>query len=468
MPTSSSHRLLDIEWPDFGGGELPPSAGAAELVGRIERVRGRMEERGLSHLVVYADREHFANLAYLTGFDPRFEEALLVLGRDRSPLLLVGNECVGRLTVSPLHETGELRSELYQPLSLLSQSRDRSRLLGEILVAEGISLRGVVGCAGWKYFGEDEHPAAWKCMEIPSYIVDTLRSLAGADGVVNATGIFMHPADGLRTTCSPSEIAFFEHANVLSSESVKRVIHGLEDGMTDFDVAKRLEYNGLPLSCHVGMKTAGNRHIGLASPAGTVVRRGDPFSTNFGYWGSNICRVGWVAEDASDLPEAARDYVEAFAGPYVEAMGEWYRNLRIGTPGGDLAELIQRLLPFEDFAISLNPGHLIHLDEWLSSPIYDGSPHPLRSGMYLQADVIPRSPVYFGTRMEDGVVLADEGLRRELEEHYPGCYSRCQKRRDFMTDVLGYELPEEVLPLSNIPALVAPFLLRPERVLALS
>ena len=33
----------------------------------------------LSAAVIYADREHFANLAYLTGFEPRFEEALAII-----------------------------------------------------------------------------------------------------------------------------------------------------------------------------------------------------------------------------------------------------------------------------------------------------------------------------------------------------------------------------------------------------
>jgi len=36
-----------------------------------------------------------------------------------------------------------------------------------------------------------------------------------------------------------------------------------------------------------------------------------------------------------------------------------------------------------------------------------------------------------------------------------------------MTDVLGIPLPEEILPLSNIPALVPPFFLNPHMVLAL-
>jgi len=30
-------------------------------------------------LVVYADREHSATISWLTGFDPRFEEAILVI-----------------------------------------------------------------------------------------------------------------------------------------------------------------------------------------------------------------------------------------------------------------------------------------------------------------------------------------------------------------------------------------------------
>ena len=54
-----------------------------------------MAARRYDHLVVWGDREHSANLAYLTGFDPRFEEALLIVGTSGDPALLVGNECYG-------------------------------------------------------------------------------------------------------------------------------------------------------------------------------------------------------------------------------------------------------------------------------------------------------------------------------------------------------------------------------------
>jgi hypothetical protein len=215
------------------------------------------------------------------------------------------------------------------------------------------------------------------------------------------------------------------------------------------------------------MGTGDTHHLGLASPMGATIRRGDPLGTNLSYWGSNSCRAGWVASSAGDLPPEARDYVENFAGTYFAVIAEWYSLLRIGTPGDALARLVDEQLPFDQFGITLNAGHLIHLDEWLSSPIYLGSDLPLRSGMAIQVDVIPSSPVYFSTRMEDGVVLADNGLRAQLRAGYPECFARCQKRREFMIDVLGILLPEEVLPLANIPAVVPPFFLEPNVVLAL-
>ena len=50
---------------------------------------------GCDWLAVYADREHLANIAFLTGFEPRFEEALFVLGAGDRRVLIVGNESHG-------------------------------------------------------------------------------------------------------------------------------------------------------------------------------------------------------------------------------------------------------------------------------------------------------------------------------------------------------------------------------------
>jgi Xaa-Pro aminopeptidase len=461
-------RLVEVDWPDFGRGERPLPPTADELQDRIDALRAAMAQGGLTHAVVYGDREHFANLAFLTAFDPRFEEALLVVSERAHPLLLVGNECHGYLTVSPLHVAGRMRNERYQPFSLLNQPRGDSRRLAEILADEDIGPESRVGCVGWKYFTDAEHDDARHAVDLPAYIADTLRGLAGRERVVNATDLLMHPDHGLRTFCSPSEIAYFEYTNVLASDGMRRLLFGVRDGMRDHDLAVLAGFNGEPLGCHMTLVTGDNRERGLSGPIGARVRRGDPLATNICYWGSNICRAGWVAAGPADLPEAARDYVAAFAGPYFEVMAEWFALLRIGTPGGTLAALVAEKLPFAAFGIFLNAGHLIHLDEWVSSPIFPGSEVALHSGMAIQVDVIPSSPVYFSTRMEDGVVLADASLRARLREAYPDCYERCQKRRAFMASVLGIELADEVLPLSNMPTFVPPFFLAPSTLLALA
>lgn len=459
-------RLIDVEWPRFGVAERPPRVEASELEGRLTALRAGMASEGLTHVIVYADREHFANMAYLTNYDPRFEEAILIVAREGNPLLLVGNEGEGYLGVSPLHTARKLRSERFQPFSLLNQPRDASRTIRDIFAGEGIGAAARVGCIGWKYFADSEHPDGAHAIDLPSYLVDTLRDLAGRGAVVNVTALMMHPGYGLRARCSPSEIAYFEYTSVLASEGMKRMLFGLRPGMIDTELASLCGYNGEPLSCHMTLVTEANRNLGLSGPVGAHIASGSPLATNIAYWGSNVCRAGWVAQSAEDLEPAASDYVEAFAGPYFAVMAEWFGLLKIGTPGGKLSALISEKLPFDRFGIFLNPGHLIHLDEWMSSPIYAGSDVPLRSGMAIQVDVIPSSPTYFSTRMEDGIVLADAELRRSLKTLYPACFARCQERRAFMIDVLGIDLPEEVLPLSNIPTIVAPFFLRPNQIFA--
>ena len=118
-------RLAEISLPDFGMSGEMPTIPAEIYRDRLERLRARADEHGYDQLVVYADREHSANLAYLTGFDPRFEEAMLVVNTTGEPAILVGNECYAMAGAAPL----EMRRHLFQDFSLPGQPRDRSARL---------------------------------------------------------------------------------------------------------------------------------------------------------------------------------------------------------------------------------------------------------------------------------------------------------------------------------------------------
>jgi hypothetical protein len=452
-------RLAAIDLPAFGQPVTRPELPAARYPERIELLRARMARRGHDRLVVWADREHSAGLAFLSGFDPRFEEAILVLGPEGEPAILVGNECFGTAGAAPL----PMRRHLLQDLSLPSQPRDRSRPLAEILADEGIVPGASVGVVGWKTYADRA------TIEAPAFLVDELRRLTGPGGTVeSASDLLIDPADGLRIINDVDQLAVFEWASTQTSGGIRSLLTGLRPGLTEREAVRLLDWNGSPLSCHLMLSAGPRAALGLLSPGDRVIERGDPFTVAFGIWGALTCRAGFVVEDAAELPAGIRDYVERLVGPYVAAVAEWYGALRVGVTGGELQAIVDRRLGDPFFGIFLNPGHQIHLDEWVNSPIWPGSTIPLRSGMAFQVDIIPatRSP-YFTANIEDGIALADAPLREALAAAYPGAWARIEARRRFMAESLGILLHPDVLPFSNLPAYLPPFLLRPDRAMTL-
>jgi Xaa-Pro aminopeptidase len=452
-------RLAAIDLPDFGMPAEAPELPASLYATRLERLRARAAHAGFDRLVVYADREHSANLSYLTGFDPRFEEAVLIVGGDGEPAIMVGNESWGTAGAAPL----PMRRHRFQDLSLPSQPRDRSQPLGEILREEGIRAATRVGVIGWKTYASPE------TIEAPAFLVDELRRLVDPGGTVtNAGHLLIDPADGLRVINEVEQLAAFEYAASQTSRGVRDLLFGLRPGMTEAEAVQLLHWNGMPLSCHL-MLTAGPRAtFGLLSPGTRPIERGDRFTVAFGIWGALNCRAGFVVEDADELPAGIRDYVDRLVGPYFEAVAEWYGALHVGQRGGVLQAIVDRRLGDPFFGIFLNPGHQIHLDEWINSPFSPGSQTELRSGMAFQVDVIPATGTdYFTTNIEDGIALADEELRAAFADAYPAAWGRIEGRRAFMADALGIELHADVLPFSNIPAYLPPFLLAPGRAMTL-
>lgn len=451
-------ELAEIGLPDFGLPVAEPAVPAATYQGRLAAAADATAAAGLDALLVYADREHFANLSYLTRFDPRFEEALLILVPGEKPVLLVGNEGEAYAAIVPV----EVELIRYQSFSLVSQPRADSRPLGAILAGARIGGSGArrVGIAGWKCFGLEDEERARSWIEAPAYLVEELRAL-GCEPV-NASALFVRPGQGLRLISDIDQIACFEFAAAHGSAAMGRLLAGVRPGMTEHEAFSLFRPIGLPFSYHPMVLSGERTALGLASSSGRALRRGDPMSAGLGYWGSNIARGGFLAGSADDLPAAAADYVERLVAPYFACACEWYETIGIGVTGGELSDLVQRHLGDPFFGVRLNPGHFIHLDEWPSSPVFPGSTVALQSGMTLQLDIIPATgTAYHTTNIEDGVALADDAARAELAARYPGLWQRVGRRRSFMAGALGIKLRPEVLPMSNLAGYLPPYWLAP-------
>lgn len=447
--------LKSVILPEFGEPTLMPTLPRATYEARIATLLDRASAARLDAIVVYGDREHSANIAFLSGYDPRFEEALLVVVPGRTPSLLIGNEGWGYAELCD----GPYERVLYQTFSLPSQPRDRSPALSAILAACGIKSGQRIGAIGWKPFGAGDHGFDENTLDLPAFVADTLRKVAGDwRRVVNGADLLMHPGTGTRAINDADQLAAFEFAATFSSQGVRNVLAGIEPGMTELEAARLMGMNGLPHCCHP-MLTAGRRaRYGLPSPSLDVIKRGDPVTTAYGLQGALTCRAGFLVEDAKELPADIRDYVEKLVAPYFAAVVDWYETIGIGVPGDALWRAVHERIGDPFFGVGLNPGHLIHIDEWMHSPIFSGSDIPLRSGMALQVDIIPATGTpWFTSNIEDGIALADEPLREEISARYPEAWGRIQARRTFMTDVLGIRLKPEVLPFSNLAAFLPPY-----------
>lgn len=452
-------ELAAIELPEFGIPTVQPMVTGDTYAARIALARERAAAANLDALVVYGDREHFANLTYLTGYDPRFEEALLILVPGRDAQLVVGLEGWGYAELSP----APIQRVLYRSFSLLGMPRAGNPTLTEIFQNAGIDSVQRIGLVGWKYFDarETASPNSW--IEVPAFITDVLRELSGDTArVVNATALFMNPTDGLRIINEVDQLAAFEFSATWASQAVRNVLFSAQPGQTEVELSQQMKLPSLPLAVHTMLSAGSRAAYGLPSASMNVIERGQYLTTAVGLWGALTARGGFLVESADELPGLIKDYVEKLVMPYFATAAAWYETIGIGVTGGEIYRLVHERLGDPFFGVGLNPGHYIHLDEWVNSPIFEGSDIPLRSGMALQIDIIPATgSAYFSTNIEDGIALADEGLRADFAEKYPEAWGRIQARRRFMADRLGIHLKPEVLHFSNIPGYLPPYILSP-------
>ena len=456
-------ELTKVSLPDFGMPLIEPVLTKAIHEQRIQRLRKLMTQKQLDVVIVYGDREHNANTTYLCGYDPRFEESIFIIGKTGEPALLIGNEGWGYAELAPL----PIRRILFQSLSLLGQDRSRSKRLNTIFTEEGISAKTKVGVAGWKYFSEVEFDNPEFQFEVPHYIIDTLQQIIDdRNKVTNVNDLFMNPVDGLRIINEAEQLAAFEFAASHTSVGLRNVLFGIKPGMTELEAASLMNISGLPHSAHT-MLTCGRRaKYGLPSPSTDIIKIGNPFTMALSYWGALNARAGWFVHDETELPGGVKDYVQKLAIPYFRAVVKWYEHIGIGVTGGELYDIVHGEIGDPFFGVTLNPGHYIHIDEWVHSPVTKGSSIKLKSGMAMQVDIIPGTGSEYHTiNIEDGIALADETLRQELAQKFPDAWQRIQARRKFMKDVIGINLKPEVLPFSNIPAYLPPFILSGDKVL---
>lgn len=422
---------------------------------RLTKVLAGMAKNQLDTIIVYADKEHGSNFEYLTGFIPRFEEALLVLKADGQAYLLLGNENVKMASHARLKNT-----VIHVPyFSLPNQPMDGERLLEDVFKEVGLAQASKVGVVGWKLFKSSLY-GNQKMFDLPYYVMDALQqTVSNREVLVNGTELFIGDAEGVRTVNNGNELAHYEYGANLASTCMLRTLNAVQVGKRESDLGALLSAEGQNHSV-VTIAAAGQRfQQANIYPTHKTLQLGDKLSLTTAFKGGLSSRAGYVAKHQSDLPEAEQDYLERVALPYAKAVATWLETAKVGVTGDQLYQAIEDVLPKSQYGWSLNPGHFVADEEWLGSPIYAGSEVLLTSGMLFQVDIIPSVPGYAGVSMEEAVAIVNQSLRDELKTDYPELWERIQLRRDYLINVLGIKLSDDILPVSNTVGYLRPYLL---------
>ncbi len=286
--------LRHVEFPVF---DIPINIPVVSEVEYVERNRALLELAGTDWVAVYGDREHNASLIYLTGFDPRFEEALLLLGPGGRRYLLVGNEGIVHAQVAGL----PVEVVLYQPFSLMSQPRGDSPILDELLAGLNLAAGATVGFVGWKYFedGEEEVEDVQTPAYVPAFLTRIFDQVTGVPSV-DVTHVLMNPVNGLRTVVTAAEIARLEWGAARASAAILRVVRNARPGMTELEAIGAMGYQGEPMTCHPILAASDWTLNGLRSPSARRLAKGDAITCGIGYWGGLSCRAGLLTDTVDD------------------------------------------------------------------------------------------------------------------------------------------------------------------------
>ena len=165
--------------------ELPD----AILDARIARVREAMGAAGLEKLLVYTNNTRPAGVSWLTGFVPYWSEALLVVSRDRGPVL-----------VAALSHR-------------VKRWIERTSRVAEVMHSPRIGFAAAVMIAAWK---ADAAVGIPDLEGLPAGVVDDLREGGPRLILSDATALFAP----LRATADPAEIALAMKAAAIAQRAL--------------------------------------------------------------------------------------------------------------------------------------------------------------------------------------------------------------------------------------------------------
>lgn len=183
--------------------------------------------------------------------------------------------------------------------SLINQPGRDDKSLAALLKEAGLEEGKRTGIAGWKMFTSPIEKNE-KMYEVPSFITDAIRDIAGDGNMTNETGLFIGKG-GVRTTNNANEIAHYEFGAALASDCMLDAMDLIDEGVTEMELGDRLVRYGQHTSV-VTIAASGPRFVrGNMYPTENRIKVGDAgWHGGLSYAGGNallslLCQLArWI------------------------------------------------------------------------------------------------------------------------------------------------------------------------------
>lgn len=247
---------------------------------------------------------------------------------------------------------------------------------------------------------------------------DQYLSVADYNAWTGAVGAKFVPAggllDGLRTYKDAEELDRMVKAQRISEQALEEILTFIKPGVTEKEIAARLEYDMLrfgaeKMSFDPIVASGPNGSMPHAIPSGKKVEKGEFITMDFG------CKFGGYCSDMTRtvaLGQPGEEMVKVY-NTVLEAQLAGIAAARAGAVGADVHQVAAKVIADAGYGeyfghgLGHSLGIEIHEEPRFSptwnKPIGAGAALSVEPGIYL--------PGRFGVRIEDVVVLTQEGCQ---------------------------------------------------------
>ncbi|HHT9139606.1 MAG TPA: M24 family metallopeptidase [Candidatus Tripitaka californicus] len=344
---------------------------------RLRRLRQKVIKKGLDGLVI----TKLPNVRYMSGFTG--SEALILLTRDRFIFL------------TDFRYIEQAQGEC-KDLEIVERKRSPMKALGNLVKKQGLKVLGF----------ESEALSFAQYAELKGLA----RKVIPVKGMV----------EEMREVKEEEEINRLKGAIKIAEEAFKKVLKGIRPGLTDKQIANRLEFDmkeagaegaAFNTICVVGER-ASQPH---ALPSGVAVRPGNSLLIDWGarwrLYNSDLTRVVFLNRITSQAKKIYRIV--------KKAQGLAIEKIREGVSAREVDLAARNYIESQGYGKNFGHGlgHGIGLEVHESPRLYKTNRRLLKAGMVVTVEPGIYVPQQGGVRIEDVVLVKRDGY--EVLSHTP-------------------------------------------------